>query len=49
MKILFAADGSKYSDAAVEKCCEMFGMSNEFYAETETALRKQSNISPFFS
>lgn len=67
MKILIAADGSKYSDAAVEKCCEMFGksenvsvriisvveppapmaaepfgVSNEFYAEAETALREQS-------
>ncbi len=24
MKILIAADGSKYSDAAIEKCCQLF-------------------------
>jgi nucleotide-binding universal stress UspA family protein len=29
MKILIATDGSEYSKAAIEKCCEMFGGTND--------------------
>lgn len=28
MKILLAVDGSKYGDAATQKCCELFGKSD---------------------
>lgn len=66
MKIVIATDGSEYSTAAVEKCCDLFGksenvsikiisvveppapmsaepfgISNEYYAEAEAALREQ--------